>query len=184
MLRDARLQSRRRFVLGWPGFYRELKAVARQMRILWAGQHQRKPWEHLCEDYRSRIQRYAPIRDQWIKARSKGGDLARRKAEGEAMLAALPDPCWTIALDPRGKTSSSEELAVELRRLADEWPHPIVFLIGSDLGLAEKVVQGARRRLSFGPMILGHELARLVLYEQIYRAISIDRGIKYHRSAF
>ncbi len=158
--------------------------MARELRIVWAGRHQRKPWETLCEDYRSRIRRYASIRDQWIKVRSKGGDPARRKAEGEAMLAGLPDPSWTIVLDPRGKASSSEQFASELRRLADEWPHPIVFLIGSDLGLDEEVVRQARRRLSFGPMIFGHELARLVLYEQIYRAICIDRGIKYHRSAF
>ncbi|MEM7583010.1 MAG: 23S rRNA (pseudouridine(1915)-N(3))-methyltransferase RlmH [Acidobacteriota bacterium] len=157
--------------------------MARELLIVWAGRHQRPSWERLCEDYRARIQRYSPLKDHWIKVRVKA-DAVRRKAEGEAMLAALPDPCWTIALDPRAKPTSSEQLARDLRRLADEWPHPIAFLIGSDLGLAEDVVRTARRRLSFGPMILGHELARLVLYEQIYRAISIDRGIKYHRSAF
>ena len=71
-----------------------------------------------------------------------------------------------------------------MRRLADEWPHPIAFLIGSDLGLDPEIAAAARRRLSFGPMIFGHQLARLMLYEQIYRALAIERGIKYHRPAF
>ena len=97
------------------------------------------------------------------------------------MLAAVPDPCWTIALDPRAKARSSESLARELRRLREEWPHPIAFLIGSDLGLDPTVTSAVRARLAFGPMVFGHELARLVLYEQLYRALSMGRGIKYHR---
>ena len=158
--------------------------MARHLLVLWAGRHQRQAWERLCAEYRARIERHVVVRDQWIKVRTAGDGVARRRAEGQAMLAALPDPCFTIALDPRGKTTSSESLAAELRRLADEWPHPVAFVIGSDLGLAAEIAERARRRLSFGPMTFGHELARLVLYEQIYRAISIDRGIKYHRPAF
>lgn len=158
--------------------------MARQLLVVWAGRHQREPWERLCSDYRGRIARHVPIRDQWVKTRGSGSDRARRRDEGKALLAALPEPCWMIALDPRGKMASSEALAIEVRRLTDEWPHPVAFVIGSDLGLDSVVTARARRRLSFGPMTLGHDLARLVLYEQIYRAISIDRGIKYHRPAF
>lgn len=158
--------------------------MARELLILWSGRHQREPWERLCADYRSRIERYQTVRERWIKVRARGGSDVRRKAEGRAMIEALPDPCHTIALDPRGKPVSSEALAGDLRRLADEWPHPVAFLIGSDLGLAPEVLQQATRRLSFGPMTFGHELARLILYEQVYRAITIDRGIKYHRPAF
>ena len=151
---------------------------------MWVGRRRRAPWEALCGDYRQRISRYAALEDRRIKTRTGGDEGARRRAEGRAMLAALPEPCWTIALDARGKTLSSEGLAAEIRRLRDEWPHPVAFLIGSELGLDPEVTKGARRRLSFGPMILGHELARLVLYEQLYRAISIHQGIKYHRPAF
>jgi len=158
--------------------------MARRLVVLWAGRHQRSPWEVLCSDYRTRIRRFAAVEDQWIKTRTGGGEAARRRAEGQALLAALPEPCWTIAVDARGEMMSSEDLAVEVRRLADEWPHPVAFLIGSEVGLDAEVVHRARRCLSLGPMILGHQLARLVLYEQLYRAISIDRGIKYHRPAF
>jgi 23S rRNA (pseudouridine1915-N3)-methyltransferase len=57
----------------------------------------------------------------------------------------------------------------------------LVFLIGSDLGLAKSVLDQARERLSFGPLTLPHELARLVLLEQLYRGLAISAGIKYHR---
>ena len=156
----------------------------RELLILWAGRHQRASWEALCGDYRTRIRRYTALRDQRVRARAGGGEATRRRAEGQALLAALPEPSWTIALDSRGKMLSSEELAAEIRRLADEWPHPVAFLIGSELGLDAEVAGRARRRLSFGPMIYGHQLARLMLYEQLYRALSINRGIKYHRPAF
>jgi 23S rRNA (pseudouridine1915-N3)-methyltransferase len=156
----------------------------RELLILWAGRRRYAPWEALCGDYRGRISRFTALEDRQIKVRAGGGEAARRRAEGQALVTALPEPCWTIALDARGRTLSSEGLAAEIQRLTDEWPHPVAFLIGSELGLDPEVASGARRRLSFGPMILGHQLARLVLYEQLYRAISINRGIKYHRPAF
>lgn len=76
---------------------------------------------------------------------------------------------------------SSKELASWLRQTIDDWPGDIVFLIGSDLGLDPIVLEQARTRLSFGPLTLPHELARLILYEQLYRGIGITAGIKYHR---
>jgi 23S rRNA (pseudouridine1915-N3)-methyltransferase len=77
---------------------------------------------------------------------------------------------------------SSVELARRLARLRREWPHSIAFLLGSDLGLDPRLVAGARWVLSLGPLTLGHELARLVVYEQLYRALCLDAGINYHRS--
>lgn len=158
--------------------------MSREILILWAGRHRRETWEELCADYRRRIVRVVPVRDEMVKVRRSGDGPARRKAEGRALVAALPDPCWTVALDPRGKTASSAELADKLRRLGEEWPHAVVFVIGSDLGLDPVLLEAARERLSLGPMVFGHELARLVLYEQLYRAICIQRGIKYYRQPF
>ena len=76
---------------------------------------------------------------------------------------------------------SSTEMASWLQGLIDDWPGQIVFLLGSDLGLDTAVLDKARTRLSLSPLTLPHELARLVLYEQIYRSIGIQAGIKYHR---
>lgn len=76
---------------------------------------------------------------------------------------------------------SSVELARELKRLREDWPHPVGFLLGSDLGLHREVLEVSRQRLSLGPLTLPHELARLVLYEQLFRAVAMDAGINYHR---
>jgi len=108
-------------------------------------------------------------------------DKKRLDEEGKAILKALPRSSWTVALDRRGATRTSNQVATWFDRLRTEWPHPIVIVIGSDLGLAPQVLEKCRERWSFGPLTLPHELARLVLYEQIYRALSIVGGIKYHR---
>ncbi|MCG8455518.1 MAG: 23S rRNA (pseudouridine(1915)-N(3))-methyltransferase RlmH [Holophagales bacterium] len=155
--------------------------MGRSILIRWAGRHQRKAWESLCADYRRRIEMEVPVEDQMVKARGSADDPSRRAKEAEALLSSLPEPCWIIALDRRGRARDSESFAAELARLREEWPHPVAFVLGSDLGLAPEMLERARSVLSFGPMVYGHELARLVLYEQIYRALCLQRGIKYHR---
>jgi 23S rRNA (pseudouridine1915-N3)-methyltransferase len=155
--------------------------LGREFLILWAGRHQRREWEELCARYRERIRRVVPVRELPIRVRGAGDDPGRARAEGEAILAALPDPAWLVALDARGEATTSEALAAELGRLRREWPHPVAFALGSDEGLAPAVLSAARRVLSFGPMTLSHELARLVLYEQLYRALAIESGSRYHR---
>jgi 23S rRNA (pseudouridine1915-N3)-methyltransferase len=155
--------------------------VSRELLVVWAGRHQRPAWEALCADYRRRIGRLAPVRDLPVRARGGADDPQRRRAEGEALLAALPDPCWPVALDGGGESLDSPGLARRLARLRDDWPHAVAFLVGSDLGLDPAALAAARWRLSLGPLTLSHELARLVLYEQLYRALSIAAGIGYHR---
>ena len=158
--------------------------MAQEIVVLWAGRHQRSAWESLCSDYRQRIQRWMPIRDVAVRAGGSSGDSRRLEQEGEKLLAAAPESSWTIALDSGGRTRSSEDLARHFRHLREEWPHAVTFFIGSDLGLAPGLVEQSREVLSFGPMTLPHELARLVLYEQIYRALGILEGINYHRPRF
>ena len=156
--------------------------MARRVIVIWAGRHRRREWQPLYDDYRRRLERDVQVDEQWIKVKGSSEDPGRRRAEGEAILAALPNPCFTVALDERGRRLDSMAFAREIERLKEEWPHPVAFVIGSDLGLDPAVVQAARLRLSLGPMTLGHELAKLVLYEQLYRAFAIGKGIKYHRA--
>ncbi len=158
--------------------------MGRELAVLWAGRHQRSNWEEICESYRKRIVRMAPVRDVPVRARVSPDDPQRLKAEGQALLAAVPPSAWTFALDSRGEALSSEQLAERLARLREEWPHPIAFVIGSDLGLDRAVLDAARFVLSFGPLTLTHELARVVLYEQLYRALTIEAGMSYHREPF
>jgi 23S rRNA (pseudouridine1915-N3)-methyltransferase len=155
--------------------------MAREYWICWAGRHRRDAWERLCSDYRERIERWMPVREVVVKAKPTAEGAERRAAEGEALLAALPEPCWLVALDRRGRTLSTEELARRLGKLKREWPHAIAFALGSDLGLDPKVLDSARLRLSLSALTFPHEIARLLLYEQLYRVLSMEAGIKYHR---
>jgi 23S rRNA (pseudouridine1915-N3)-methyltransferase len=155
--------------------------VARELLIVWAGRHRRSAWDDLCAGYRRRIARVLPVRDLPVRSRRAGQGRERRRAEGEALLGALPRPCFTVALDRGGELASSEELARRFARRRREWPHAMAFVVGSDLGLDPAVLEAARERWSLGPLTLPHELARLVLYEQLYRALSIEAGIDYHR---
>ena len=155
--------------------------MSRELVVLWAGRHRRSNWEEICDSYRRRIAHLAPIRDVPVRARVGADDPQRLRAEGQALLAALPPSAWSFALDSRGEALTSEQLAERLARLREEWPHPIAFLIGSDLGVDQAVLDGARAVLSLGPLALSHELARVMLYEQLFRALSIEAGMSYHR---
>ena len=150
--------------------------------LLWAGRHSPEPWESLSADYRRRIEPWVPIREQAIRVSTGGEDRARRRLEGEALLAAAPRPAFLVGLDERGALWSSEELARQVERWRAEWPHPVVFYLGSDVGLDPALLESCRLRLAFGRMTLPHHLARLVLLEQLYRALSIGAGINYHRA--
>ena len=155
--------------------------MARELVIVWAGRHHRSGWEEICADYRRRIVRWVPVRDVPVRSRAAADDPQRLRSEGQALLAAVPDPVWLVALDSRGEMPDSGQLAERLARLRSEWPHPIAFLIGSDLGLDAAALAAARWTLSLGRLTLSHELARAVLYEQLYRALTIEAGMSYHR---
>jgi 23S rRNA (pseudouridine1915-N3)-methyltransferase len=111
-----------------------------------------------------------------------GEGAERLTAEAAGLRRALPSPCRRVALDRRGRALSSPQLADWLREQREAWPHPLAFLVGSDLGLDETVRAEADLALSLGPLTLPHLLARLVLYEQLYRALSLAAGMKYHRA--
>jgi 23S rRNA (pseudouridine1915-N3)-methyltransferase len=157
--------------------------VSRELIVGWAGKHQREPWKSLCGDLRQRIARFASIREVVVRVR-RADDAGRLTEEAAALLAALPEPCHVVALASTGRMLDSEQFAAWLARERSDWPHPLAFLVGSDLGLGAPVLERASYRLSLGPMTLTHEAARLVLYEQLYRAFAIEHGIKYHRAPF
>ncbi len=151
-------------------------------QLIWAGRHSPEPWESLSTEYRRRIEAWVPIREQAVRVATGGEDRARRRLEGEALAAATPKPAFLVALDERGALWSSEELARQVERWRAEWPHPVVFYLGSDVGLEPALLEACRLRLALGRMTLPHHLARLVLLEQLYRALSIVAGINYHRA--
>lgn len=114
--------------------------------------------------------------------RGKGRDPARAMAdEGQRVLAAIPKGGLVVALDGRGKSWSSEQLAERLEHWRQQG-RDLAFLIGGPEGHAPEVLAGADERWSLGPLTLPHMLVRLVVAEQLYRAASILANHPYHRA--
>lgn len=135
-------------------------------------------------EYAKRLSRELPLElvELRLGERGKGRDLARAlDDEGAAMLAAIPRGSHVIALDGRGKTWSSEELAAQLGqwRMAGR---DLAFLVGGPDGLAAPALARADQRFSLGALTLPHMLVRLVLAEQLYRAVSLLSNHPYHRA--
>ncbi len=106
---------------------------------------------------------------------------AALKAEGREILAKIPEKSMVFALCIEGKAMSSEELAQELSRAAVQGKRAAVFIIGSSHGLDEEVKRAADVRTSMSKMTFPHQLARVMLLEQVYRAFQINLGGKYHK---
>ena len=113
--------------------------------------------------------------------RAAGEDGARaRQQEGERILAAFPAGCVSVVLDERGTQASTRELAEWLRGWMDEGVSP-AFVIGGADGLDDNVKTRAHKLLGISRLTLPHALVRVVLAEQLYRAVSILKGHPYHR---
>lgn len=135
-------------------------------------------------EYRKRLSRELPLDllEIPLGARGKGRDPARAKAdEGAAVLAALGRDVHVVALDGRGKPWSSEQLAAQLAQWRQSG-RDLAILIGGPDGHAEPVFARADQHWSLGPLTLPHMLVRLLVAEQLYRAVTILEGHPYHRA--
>lgn len=104
-----------------------------------------------------------------------------KKREGDRIRKKIKDGSVVIALDVEGKELSSEELAAKLNSFFISGKSAITFVIGGSLGLDEEILRKSDFRLSFSKMTFPHQLARLMLVEQIYRAFKINHGEPYHK---
>ena len=123
-------------------------------------------------EYVKRISRFAKVE---IKELPEG---ANPEAEADEILRAVKG--YTIALAVEGEKRSSEKLATKLKKLTDAGKE-ITFIIGSSCGLSDRVKQAADYKLSFSDMTFPHQLMRVILAEQVYRAFMINAGSTYHK---
>jgi len=137
----------------------------------------------LCEDYAVRIRRYGHSLSIEEVREEPGGKPAARilGKEAERLRSRLPGDAYSVALDRAGEACDSPGLACRLNNLAEQGVKRVVFLVGGHLGLDPALVSNCDWTLSLSPMTFPHELARLVLLEQIYRANTILRGEPYHK---
>ena len=134
------------------------------------------------DDYETRAARYWPLEIVEVREASGRGvsaDITRAR-EGERLLERVPPAALVVACDERGDRLTSAEFA---RFLADarDRARDVVFVVGGAFGLPDAVRSRAARTIQLAPFTLPHELARLVLSEQLYRAGTIVRGEPYHK---
>ena len=151
---------------------------------LWSIGKEHEPYIKMgTDDFTRRIARYYPAQWKLIAPPKNAASLSiadLKKKEGEIVLAALAKEDWLIALDERGKEMSSEALAQLLQARSNDGNKQLIFLIGGIYGLDEAVLKRADHRWSLSLLTFPHQLVRLMLAEQLYRACSILRNEKYH----
>lgn len=144
-----------------------------KIKIAWIGKTKEPAIAALTEEYLKRISRYVPVEGVTLRDEAALIALCRNGTKGGTK--------YTLALlDSRGTECSSEEFAQFLGDYQDRNPLPLVFAIGGSNGFSAEVRGVAQQTISLGKMTLAHELARVVLLEQVYRAFTILKGHPYH----
>ena len=136
------------------------------------------------ERYLSRIRHFFPIEVLEIapsRGRQSESDVAMMRDHSARLAAALPPRGYVVAVDERGRSMDSLKFAKWLERLTIDQPWGVTFVMGGDVGLDDTIRQRADLVLSLSAMTLPHQIARLVMVEQIYRACTLMRNISYHK---
>ena len=154
----------------------------RGLLLLWFGRRGPDAVEQLADDYRSRIARFLPVVEQRLRPAGerradRAGTLAREAAEVRRRLRPGDQ---LVVLDERGRQLTTAQLSAFLHEAAGRGR--VVLVIGSDLGLAAELRRAALVELALSRLTLPHHLARVVLLEQLYRALDLAAGGPYHRA--
>ena len=152
--------------------------------VIAVGKLKERFWADACAEYVKRLQPYAKtiVREvPDVDPARAGGTEAAREKEGAAILGALPGAAHAVLLAIEGTERSSVGLSRRIDALALGGESDLAFVIGGSDGVSDAVRARADETLSFGPITLPHNLARVVLLEQLYRAQQISRGEPYHK---
>jgi 23S rRNA (pseudouridine1915-N3)-methyltransferase len=147
------------------------------------GKNHEKYVKEGIEDFTNRISKYYPVEWNIIPVPKNAGMMSEmdlKKKEGAMILDWLKKDEYLVALDEHGKEMNSEKLAEFIQLRANESIKTIVFVIGGAFGLDEAVLKKANYKWSLSSLTLPHQLVRLILAEQVYRACTIIRNEKYH----
>jgi len=155
-----------------------------KLRFIFAGSHADQEFAEAADRYLNRIKHFFPVEVTNVRperGRQNASDASIMRAQSARLLAAIPDRGHTIVLDERGQALDSLKFARLLERLTIDSPNGVNFVVGGDVGLDETVRGRADQLLSLSAMTLPHQIARIVLLEQIYRACTLMRNIPYHK---
>ena len=138
-------------------------------------------------EYASRLENYCNLNIQEVQQEKISGEPSQassekiKKREGRRIISRIPEHGYTIVLDVKGKPMTSEGLAKSLSNLQVQGESEVSFIIGGTLGISQEVLDAADYSLSLSHMTFTHQMIRLILLEQIYRAFKIIANEPYHR---
>lgn len=133
-------------------------------------------------EYTQRLQHYADINLKIIKVKkNQGSDQVIIEREADLLLTNLATPTFSVALDSQGKQFSSKGLATKIEHFEKTGVRHVTFIIGGPLGLSTRVLEKANLSVSLSKMTFTHDMVRMILIEQLYRAHTILDGGKYHK---
>ena len=158
-----------------------------KITILAVGKLKEKYWKQAISEYEKRLSAYSKIEiievpDEKAPENMSDKEIEQvKEKEGQRLLAKIKPQATVITLEIQGKMLSSEGLAEEMQRRMTQGQSDFVFVIGGSNGLHENVLQRSNYALSFSKMTFPHQMRRVVLIEQVYRAFKIMRGEAYHK---
>lgn len=155
-----------------------------KLQLIFVGKTRESYLREGIEDFLDRLRRYVPVEVKIVRSErlTRGSQEARVVAlESERVVSAVPSNSHLVVLDRGGKQMTSEALALWWQKLELEGCRKLCFVVGGILGFSDDLRSQAQTLLSFSKMTFTHEMSRLILLEQLYRACTIMRGEKYHR---
>lgn len=157
------------------------------IQIICIGKLKEKYWTEAVAEYSKRLSRFCALEIVELKESrlpdkaSQADEEAVKLEEGRSILKTIKDGTFVITLEILGKQLDSPQLAAKLESLSLEGKSNIAFIIGGSLGLSEEVSKRADFKLSFSKMTFPHQMMRVILLEQVYRAFKINRNETYHK---
>ncbi|MCL4304727.1 23S rRNA (pseudouridine(1915)-N(3))-methyltransferase RlmH [bacterium] len=156
-----------------------------KLQVIAVGKLREAYFRAACEEYASRIKHFLPFEESEVPAVSdmsgNGSGKGAMHVEAEAIIRQIPQGTKLVALDSSGRSFSSEQFSAFLQDEMLASTNRLCFVIGGAWGLAPSLLESAAFKLSLSAMTFPHELARVVLYEQLYRALSIWKNLPYHK---
>lgn len=159
---------------------------ALNISIICVGKLKEKYWVDAVKEYRKRLSAYSnleiiEIKESLLKGNGESAENAVKFEEGQEILKKIKDGSYVITLEIKGDTPNSVDFANKIQDLCIRGESHFTFIIGGSLGIDKAVSDRADYKLSFSPMTFPHQMMRVILLEQIYRAFKINRNETYHK---
>ncbi len=152
-----------------------------RLHFIWTGKTRDARLKALIDEYLERISHFVRCEIVELRERPANEGAAGIVKDSKRISDRLPTGATTVMLDPQGIEWSSEELAAEMRRWENSGTKELAFIVGGPRGVSKELLGQVEKRWSLSRLTLTHEMARVVLLEQLYRAYTIMRGLPYQK---